>query len=62
MNDIPMQTIQEHSYELMFINCTPVKFVNTTVVIERPEQEKISEPKKFDDFDWNKDFSEAYKE
>lgn len=62
MNNISMQPLQEHSYELMFIKCPSVKFVNTTVVIERPEQEKMSEPREFDDFDWDKDFSEAYKE
>ena len=60
--EVPENVLRENDFRLMFINCPSVKFVDTTVVIEEPEQEKISEPQKFDDFDWDKDFSEAYKE
>lgn len=54
--EVPENVLQEHDFRLMFINCPSVKFVDTTVVIEKPE------PVKFDGFDWDKDFSEAYKE
>jgi hypothetical protein len=60
--EVPEHILQEKDFQLMFIKCPSVKFVDTTVVIKRPEPQVISEPKKFDDFDWDKDFSEAYKE
>ena len=51
--------IEANLYSRMFAGCPSISF---ETIIERPEQEKISEPQKFDDFDWDKDFSEAYKE
>lgn len=51
--------IEADLYSRMFIGCPSISF---ETVIERPEPQAISEPKKFDGFDWNKDFSEAYKE
>lgn len=51
--------IEADLYSRMFVGCPSVSF---ETVIERPEPQVISEPKKFDDFDWDKDFSEAYKE
>lgn len=51
--------IEVNNYTRMFAGCPSISF---ETVIERPEQEKMSEPKKFDDFDWDEDFSEAYKE
>lgn len=51
--------IEANLYSRMFVGCPSISF---ETVIERPEPQVISEPKKFDDFDWDKDFSEAYKE
>lgn len=50
--------IEADLYTKMFAGCPSVAF---ETVIERPDPQTISEPKKFDDFDWNADFSEAYK-
>ena len=59
--EVPEHILREKDFRLMFISCPSIEFVDTTVVIERPEQEKIPEPKEFDDFDWDESFSEAYK-
>jgi len=57
--EVPENVLRENDFRLMFINCPSVTF---ETVIERQEPQVISEPKKFDEFDWDKDFSEAYKE
>ena len=60
--EVPETVLRENDFRLMFINCPSIKFMSNTTNTERFEQEKISEPKKFDEFDWDKNFSEAYKE
>lgn len=55
--DVP-GVIEANLYSRMFIGCPSISF---ETVIERPEQEKISEPERFDDFNWDESFSEAYK-
>jgi len=58
--DIPKisdDVIEVNSYTRMFESCPSITF---ETVIERPEPQVISEPKKFDDFNWDENFSEAY--
>lgn len=54
--EIPENVLRENDFRLMFISCPSVKFVDTAVVIKTPK------PEKFDGFDWDEDFSNAYKE
>lgn len=60
--EVPETVLRENDFRLMFINCPSIKFMSNTANTEVSEQEKISEPKKFDEFDWDKDFANAYKE
>lgn len=49
--------IEANIYSRMFIGCPSISF---ETVIERPEPQVISKPEKFDNFDWDRDFSDAY--
>jgi len=50
--------IEANLYSRMFESCPSITF---ETVIERPEPQELSQPEEFDDFNWDADFSEAYK-
>lgn len=60
---VPPSIFVKTSYMSKSPRLKPFQELNETThsLIEKQKPQTISEPKKFDDFDWDKNFSEAYK-